>query len=200
MSSPNLIWLVKRMKQRLKQVLASRQKQHIIEPGRVQSAVLLPMYYKEGQYYLLFIKRTEKVSEHKGQVSFPGGAYEAEDKTLLETALRESAEEIGLSPGDVQILGALDDTVTITSSYIISPFVGLIPWPYRFEADGEEVDEIFEVPIPALLDEDFMCQETEVVDGEAITAYTYHYQGRVIWGATARILNQFLDIFRRIGE
>ena len=188
------------MKQRLKQALSRRQKQHIVEPGLVLSAVLVPIYYKEGQYYLLFIKRTEKVKEHKGQISFPGGAYEVEDNTLLDTALRESAEEIGLMPGDVEILGALDDTVTMTSSYIISPFVGFTPYPYQFKGDNEEVEEIFEVPIQALLDEDCVGQKTEIIDGEAITAYTYHYQGRVIWGATARILNQFLDIFRRIGE
>lgn len=186
------------MKKNLRQALSRRQKQHIAELGRALSAVLLPIYYKEGQHYLLFIKRTEKVREHKGQISFPGGAYEAEDKMLLDTALRESAEEIGLVPGDVEILGMLDDVPTQTSSYIISPFVGFIPYPYRFKADREEVEEIFEVPISALLDEDCVHQETEIVGGEAVTVYSYHYQGRIIWGATARILNQFLDIFRRI--
>ena len=186
---------MKLMEQRLRQALSCRQKQYIVEPGLVPSAVLLPLYYKEGQYYLLFIKRTEKVREHKGQISFPGGAYEEEDETLLNTALRESAEEIGLALGEVEILGELDDTATKTSDYVISPFVALIPWPYQFKADEDEVDEIIEVPISVLLDKDCRRQETEIIDGEVVTLYYYHYQGRVIWGATARILNQFLDIF-----
>ena len=186
------------MKQQLRQALSLRQKQHVVEPDRVQSAVLLPIYYKEGQYYLLFIKRTEKVKEHKGQISFPGGAYEAEDKTLLDTALRENAEEIGLVPGEVEILGELDDTVTMTSNYIISPFVALIPWPHRLKVNGEEAEEIIEVPIQALLDEECMHQETEIINDREFPLYFYHYKGKVIWGATARILNQFLDIFARV--
>ena len=188
------------MKQRLKQALSSKQKQHIVEPGRVSSAVLLPIFYNEGQYYLLFIKRTEKVKDHKGQISFPGGAYGEEDETLLDTALRESAEEIGLASSDIEIVGTLDDIVTITSGYIISPFVAFIPWPYQFKVNREEVEEIFEVPISVLLDKNCVRQETEIIDGEAITSYFYHYQGRVIWGATARILTQFLDIFAGIVE
>ena len=131
---------------------------------------------------------------HKGQISFPGGTFEEEDERLLETALRESDEEIGLAPGDVDVLGALDDTVTVTSGYVISPFVALVPWPYRFTANQEEVAEIFEVPIPALLDDGCQHQGTEIRDGETVPAYTYHYQGRVIWGATAGILHQFLGI------
>lgn len=162
------------------------------------SAVILPIYYKEGQYYILFIKRTEKVKVHKGQISFPGGTYEERDRTLLNTALRESAEEIGLAPVDIQILGMLDDTPTVTSNYIITPFVAFIPWPYRFTADGEEIEEIIEVPVSALLEDGCMQKETEFEGGEWVTSYTYRYQGRVIWGATARILKQFLGIWAEI--
>ena len=186
------------MEQRLREALSRRQKQRIIDAKRVPSAVLVPIYYKQGQYYILFTKRTEKVREHKGQISFPGGAYEEGDGSLLTTALRECAEEIGLVPGEVQVLGELDDTITATSSYIISPFVGLILWPYQFKVDGWETEEIIEVPISALQDKDCLHQETEVIDSEAVTSYFYHYQGRVIWGATARILYQFLDIFAQV--
>jgi len=188
------------MEQRLRQALSCRQKQHIVEPGWVPSAVLVPIYYKGGQYYLLFIKRTEKVKEHKGQISFPGGAYGEGDGTLLNTALRESDEEVGLAPGEVEILGVLDDIVTKTSGYIISPFVALIPWPYQFKINREEVEEIIEVPISVLQDKSCVHQETEIIEGEAVTSYFYHYQGRVIWGATARILNQFLDILTQITD
>jgi len=185
------------MEQRLREALSRRQKSHIVDSNRVPSAVLVPVYCKQGQYWLLFTKRTDRVKEHKGQISFPGGARHEGDKTLIDTALRECAEEIGLVPGEVEVLGGLDDTVTVTSNYIISPFVALIPYPYQFKVDGWEVEEIIEVPISALLDEDCRRQETEIINGQAVTSYSYHYQGRVIWGATARILHQFLDIFSR---
>ncbi len=183
------------MKQRLRQALSLRQKRHIADASRVPSAVLLPIYYKQGQYYILFTKRTGKVKEHKSEISFPGGAHQDGDSTLVDTALRECTEEIGLMADRVEVLGELDDTITTTSSYIISPFVAIIPWPYPFKVDRWETEEIIEIPVSALLDKDCLHQETEIVDGKAVTSYFYHYQGRVIWGATARILNQFLDIF-----
>ena len=186
------------MKQRLRQALSQRQKRHIIDASRVPSAVLLPIYYKQGQYYILFTKRTGKVKEHKGQISFPGGAYQDGDRTLVDTALRECAEEIGLMAEAVEVLGELDDTATQTSSYIISPFVAIIPWPYPLKVDQWETEEIIEVPILALLDKSSLRQETEIIDGETVTSYFYYYQGRVIWGATAKILNQFLDIFAQV--
>jgi len=183
------------MKQRLRQALSLRQKRHIVDASRVPSAVILPIYYKQGQYYILFTKRTGKVKEHKSEISFPGGAHQDGDRTLVDTALRECTEEIGLMADRVEVLGELDDTITTTSSYIISPFVAIIPWPYPFKVDQWETEEIIEIPISALLDKDCLRQETEIVDGKAVTSYLYHYQGRVIWGATARILIQFLDFF-----
>jgi len=186
------------VKQQLRQALSRRQKRHIFDASRVAAAVLVPVYSKQEQHYILFTKRTEKVKEHKGEISFPGGAYEEGDRTLVDTALRECAEEIGLMTGEVEILGELDDTVSRTSNYIISPFVGFIPWPYQFKVDAEEVEEIIEVPIRALLDKGCLRQETNIVDGVEDTLHFYHYQGRVIWGATARILNQFLDIFAHL--
>ena len=189
---------MKVMKQRLRQALSRRQKWHIVDASRVSSAVLLPIYYEQGQYYILFTKRTEQVKEHKGQISFPGGAYEEGDGTLINTALRECTEEIGLTADEVEILGELDDQVSRTSNYIISPFVALIPWPHPLKVDHWEVEEIIQVPISALLGKDCLRQETEIIGDEAVTLYFYHYQGQIIWGATARILNQFLDIYSQV--
>ncbi len=155
----------------------------------------MPICEKQGQYYLLFTKRTETVKNHKGQISFPGGAYEERDGTLFDTALRESAEEIGLAAEAAELLGELDDSATTSSGFIISPFVVAIPWQYPFKIDPTEVEEIITVPISALLDKTCLRQETETIDGQVVNTYFYHYQGRVIWGATARILSQFLDIF-----
>ena len=188
------------MKQKLRQYLSQRQKRHIVDASRKSAAVLLPIYCKQEEYYLLFTKRTLTVKEHKGQISFPGGAYQEEDETLVNTALRECAEEIGLKAEGVELLGELDDTISRTSNFSITPFVALIPWPYQFKMDEGEVEELIEVPIPALLDRGCQHQQTEIIDGEAVTSCFYHYQGRVIWGATARILKQFLDIYARITE
>lgn len=182
------------MKQRLRQLLSLRQKQHILDDSRIPSAVLLPIYYKNGQYYILFTKRTETVKTHKGQISFPGGVYQDEDGTLVDTALRESAEEIGLMAQDVEVLGELDDEPSVASNYIITPFVGLIPWPYQFKLNKEEAEEIIEVPISTLLDVGCHLQEVETLEGK-VFSYAYQCHGIVIWGATARILDKFLDIF-----
>ena len=186
------------MLQRLKQALSRRQKSRVVDANRVSAAVLLPIYYKEGEYYILFTKRTESVKDHKGQISFPGGAYEEQDGTLFQTALRESAEEIGLPSETVELLGELDDLRTIGTSYIISPFVAAISWPYPLKVYQAEVEEIIEAPISALLDKGCLRQGTDILNGRVVTAYFYHYQGKIIWGATARILNQFLDIWTKV--
>ena len=182
------------MKAKLRQLLAQRQKRHIVDDSRVPSAVLVPIYIKQGQNHILFIKRTEKVKEHKGQISFPGGTCE-EGETALDTALRECHEEIDLRAEDVEVLGELDDYITTTSNYIVTPFVVMIPWPYQFKMHQEEVDEIIEVPISALLDDNCLHRDSEIINGELFDSYAYHYQGRIIWGATAQILNSFLDIY-----
>ncbi len=186
------------MKEKLREALARRQKNYIVDPTRLKSAVILPIYWREGQYYILFTKRTEEVKTHKGQISFPGGTYEEEDVTLLNTALRESAEEIGLQADDIEILGELDDTVALVSNYAITPFVAMIPWPYQFKVDGKEIARIIEVPVSSLLDKNNIHNETITAEGQTFMQYSYHYQGDVIWGATARILTQFLDIFSRV--
>ncbi len=185
------------MQEKLKQAISQREKSRTVDTEQVPAAVLVPLYYKQGQYYILFTKRTDTVREHKGQISFPGGAREKKDKTLFDTALREAAEEIGLEAGAVELLGELDAFPTIDSGYVISPFVAAIPWPYRFKIDPKEVERIIEVPISALLDKDCWYQETATIDGKVVTESSYHYRGDVIWGATARILEQFLDIWVR---
>ena len=186
------------MKAELKKLLARRQKLSIRAADRVPAAVLVPIYENGGDYHIVFIKRTETVKTHKGQISFPGGGRESRDRTLLDTARREAAEEIGLKLADIEVLGELDDEVTMTSNYIVTPFVAAIPWPYRFVKNSNEVDEIIEVPIRDLLAKGCLRPNTEVLNGKGTDSYAYHYQGRVIWGATARILNKLLEIIGRI--
>jgi 8-oxo-dGTP pyrophosphatase MutT (NUDIX family) len=182
------------MEQRLRRALANRGIKRIRDDSRELSAVLLPLYLKGEEYYLVFTKRTQQVREHKGQISFPGGVYQEEDGTLVKTALRECAEEIGLTSEKVRVLGELDDIITLTSNYIVSPFVAVIPYPYEFRMSQREIEEIIEAPVSALLDKGRLREETEVINGKPEVMRYYNYQGKIIWGATARILHQFLDI------
>jgi 8-oxo-dGTP pyrophosphatase MutT (NUDIX family) len=179
---------------KLREFMAHRHKKSITAPERISSAVLLPIYNKEGQCYILFTQRTNNVKEHKGQISFPGGARQ-DGESLLDTALRESLEEVGLSPTEVEVLGELDDTATTTSNFVVTPFVGVIPWPNDLRADGWETDELIEVPISALWAKNSREDRKEVIGGQPVTSYFYHYGDRVIWGATARILYQFLELY-----
>ena len=185
------------MEESLRKLLDHREKQYIVDSKRIPSAVLVPIYLWDEDYHIIFIRRTETVKEHKGQISFPGGICEKEDKSTMDTALRESHEEIGLLAEDVEVLGELDDEITTTSNYIVSPFVGIIQWPYRFTKSEDEVDEILKVPLPALLDKDCPRPDTEILNGKEVDSYAYNYRGTIIWGATARILYKLLDIIKQ---
>lgn len=178
----------------IRQALSQRQKNVYKAEGLTAAAVLIPLYEKAGKCYLVVTKRTEMVDHHKGQISFPGGARHAEDPTLRDTALRESWEEIGLNPKDVEILGELDDIPTYTTNFVISPFVGAIPYPYPFEVNPEEVEEVISVPLEVLLDKNNFREEMQFIDGMLVSQYFYHCGDQIIWGATARILKQFLEI------
>jgi 8-oxo-dGTP pyrophosphatase MutT (NUDIX family) len=182
----------------LTRTLTQRPIKRVIDTKRKSAAVLIPCYVKGGQYHLLFIQRTDRVRDHKSQISFPGGACETIDKSLADTALREAEEEVGINRKDVKVVGQLDDMATAGTNYVISPIVGLIPYPYRFKVDEFETDEIIEVPIAALLDEKCMEEGTALVDGRAVDSYFYHYGNKVIWGATARILKQLLAIISEL--
>ncbi|MBI4289265.1 MAG: CoA pyrophosphatase [Chloroflexi bacterium] len=184
------------MQKKLKVILSRRQKETVEEsppPGNlppVPAGVLIPMYQKDGEYFIIFTLRTQMVEHHKGQISFPGGAYHPGDENLLDTALRESFEEIGLFPSDVEVVGELDDLITGTN-FRVAPFVGFIPYPYTFHPSKEEVAEIIHAPLSLLLDERYCRREARPGGG---IGYFYDCRGYVIWGVTARILKPFLDI------
>jgi 8-oxo-dGTP pyrophosphatase MutT (NUDIX family) len=186
------------MKEKLRQALASRQKLRINDAELTESAVLVPIFCKDGEYHILFTHRSDLVPHHKGQISFPGGARSKSDATLKDTALRESREEIGLKTKDAEIIGELDDTPTTTSGYNISPFVAFIPYPYKFVLSPYEITEIFCVPISALLQRAKRKKERYTFGGRIYTGYSYEYEGRVIWGATAKIVQQLLEIWQEM--
>jgi len=174
------------VKQQIAKILRHHRKKKITDENLRASAVLIPLFCNQGQYHVLLTERSEEVNFHKGQVCFPGGTREPSDSSLLQTALREAEEEIGLRAKDIEILGEFDDRVTLTSNYVISPFVALIPHPYPFKADAREIREIFSVPLSFLMDEANFKQES----------YEYEYEGHIIWGATAGILKQLIDLLK----
>ena len=177
----------------IKQILSTREREGIEEPPFPHAAVLVPLFEKNGDCHLLFTTRSDQVKHHKGEISFPGGVFDSEDGDLKTTALREAFEEIGLKEKDVQILGMLDDIVT-TSEFIVTPFVSLIPYPYPFQVSSIEIAELIEVPISALLDEDCFSEREMIREGRKDIVFVYQYGKHTIWGATARILKQFLDL------
>lgn len=164
---------------------------------RVHASVLIPLFEDDGEHKVLFTERTRRVEHHKGQISFPGGKVDEEDDTFEETALREAYEEIGLATEDVTILGRIDDALTAVSDFIVHPFVGLIPYPYDFRLNVREVNRLVRVPIEVFFsDGSLYKRDWAEIEGKIYHGAVYHYHGDVIWGATARIMQNFVDVIR----
>jgi 8-oxo-dGTP pyrophosphatase MutT (NUDIX family) len=182
------------LEKRISSALAVRRWKSVTDKAAVPAAVLILLFQMEETYHILLTKRSDKVAYHKGEVSFPGGTVESQDTDLLETALRESFEEIGVRPEDVTVLGRLDDMLTATTGFVIAPFVGTIPHPYPFHINSDEISELIFVPLDML--QAFCCGTAHECASEnpKDLAFSFHYGGNIIWGATARILKQFMNI------
>jgi 8-oxo-dGTP pyrophosphatase MutT (NUDIX family) len=164
--------------------------------GAPRAAVLVPLYTHREELHVVFTKRTDLVQHHRGEISFPGGAMDPEDPDLIATALREANEEVGLDSGHIQVIGRLDDIVTI-SRFHVSVYVGELdaaqsPYPWRPQA--EEVAEVLEVPLPHLLDEANLVEVPRQRDGELVIMEGFKFEEHIIWGATGRMLRNFLDV------
>ncbi|HEY4127302.1 MAG TPA: CoA pyrophosphatase [Gammaproteobacteria bacterium] len=160
------------------------------QPWRPAS-VLLPLV-THPEPTVLLTKRTEQLHDHAGQVSFPGGGREPQDRDPVATALRETHEEIGLEPGQVEVAGYLRGYLTI-SGYAVTPVVGLVKPGFTLAIDPLEVAEVFEVPLAFLADPKNREVQTRELGGEKVGFYLYKYRSQVIWGATAAMLVNFLD-------
>lgn len=149
----------------------------------------------EAEPHLVFIRRTERVHTHKGQVSFPGGGFKPEDELLENTALRETYEELGLHPSTLGVLGPLTPVDTVVSNFLIHPFVA-VPLdpaaPIEYVPDGFEVASVLEIPLRHLLQPAARRYEEWVMQGQPRRVVFFNYQQTVIWGATAFILQNFI--------
>ena len=175
-------------------ILEARRPQQETPSGYRRAAVLLPLYETPAGPYLVLTKRTDRVPTHKGQISFPGGGFHQADGDLLTTALRESAEEIGLRSHDVAVAGVLDDAATAASAHVVRPFVGFIPHPYPFRLDTFEIEELIHLPLGPLLEGNRFREEIWDQGGRPHSVFFYDHAGQTIWGLTARILKQFVEV------
>ncbi|WP_312908845.1 NUDIX hydrolase [Natronosalvus caseinilyticus] len=164
-----------------------------IDDQPYDAAVLTPVIDRDGEDHLLFTRRADHLGEHPGQMSFPGGGREPQDDSILETALREADEEIGLEPSAVDVVGQLDDIRTVTE-YAVTPFVGRIP-DRLYDPDEREVAEIVVLPLSAFLDPDNYeyDRRDHPYYGDIVIHY-FHVDGYTVWGATGRILVQLLEL------
>jgi 8-oxo-dGTP pyrophosphatase MutT (NUDIX family) len=161
------------------------------------AAILVPLLWKDNEWQVLYTRRTGKVSTHQHEVSFPGGAYEDTDETLVNTVLRETFEEIGIRSKDISILGSLQKSQTITG-FRVFPFVAVVNWPIEFKVNVDEVESVFFMPISWLQNPNNNYEEDydSIRFGIHKVIHYMDYHGEHLWGYTARVTMQFLELLK----
>jgi 8-oxo-dGTP pyrophosphatase MutT (NUDIX family) len=154
--------------------------------------VLILAYPRDGRPHIAFTQRTETVADHRGQISLPGGSRDSTDPDLAFTALRETFEELGVPPGDVEVVGRLDDELVVVSNFLVAPYVGLLAHEPTFVPCIDEVAHVIEVPLDHLRDPSIYSEEERPDHPRLRLMQLYRYNEYEIWGATARILHKFL--------
>jgi len=157
-----------------------------------EAAVLMTVMERENRYHFLLTQRTEEVQTHKGQISFPGGMRE-EGETLVETALRETFEEVGIQEDRIEVLGRFHDYISITQ-YRVTPFVGFIRRPFTINPQVTEVAEVLQVPFEIFMDPSRLRIEKRAIMDREEDVYFYSHGIHQVWGLTARIIKDFIDI------
>lgn len=158
-----------------------------------RAAVLLLLIEKLGETHVIFTKRTDRVAFHKNQISLPGGNVETSDPSLLHTALRETEEELGIRPDQIEILGELSPIKVSVSQYDVTPFVGRLITAPTYRPHPTEVAEVIEAPLSVLQNPANFWEEERTYPDGLIRVNFFRYGDHIIWGATARILREFLD-------
>ncbi len=183
----------------LQVALATRPCRTLPTDGKRVAAVLLALVRHGGEWHVLLTKRTETVEHHKGQISFPGGMVDTVDADRTATALRETHEEVGIAPSEVRVLGRLDDFYTVATPFHVTPVVGAIEGTFTPVPNPHETAAVLLAPMRELLDPTRWRQEDWTAMGRVVKVSFYDVCGVSVWGATARILDQFLGIWRSLG-
>ena len=165
------------------------------EEDAIQSAVLILLYEENGVICFTLTERTQTVEHHRGQISLPGGAREADEK-LSSTAIRETQEEIGIYADDVDIIGALSPLFVPVTGFIINPFVGIINANFEPQPAPEEVETVISVHVNELLNDDNELQEKRNLRGYDMNIPYFLLSGHKVWGATAMILSEFKTVLK----
>ena len=165
------------------------------EEDAIQSAVLILLYEENGVICFTLTERTQTVEHHRGQISLPGGAREADEK-LSSTAIRETQEEIGIYADDVDIIGALSPLFVPVTGFIINPFVGIINANFEPQPAPEEVETVISVHVNELLNDDNELQEKRNLRGYNVNIPYFLLSGHKVWGATAMILSEFKTVLK----
>lgn len=157
------------------------------------AAVLVPTYEQDGKEFVVLTVRTHALTHHSNQIAFPGGAKDKTDKTLWDTALRETYEEIGLQSADIEFISELGQQITPTG-YRVSPFVGRIIVPECWHLNTDEIAEVFSVPLDHLREKKNLEIEQTTYRGQNFMDPHFFYRNHVIWGMTGRVLYEFLEL------
>jgi 8-oxo-dGTP pyrophosphatase MutT (NUDIX family) len=182
------------MLDKLRTAIDARRARRLQIPGFRPAAVLVPVVQRAGEVLLAFTVRSPAMPTHSGQISFPGGVRQNGETEAAQTALREAAEELGIDPVSVGIAGEIDDVATPVG-FVITPVVGRLVDPPPFAIDPREVDAVFEVTLGDLADPGHQTHKGEhVVGGRTYSLPEFHVAGRRIWGATARMVENLLEI------
>ena len=170
-----------------------------VSDGSRKSSVLVLIYPDDEELKLVFMKRPEYDGVHSGQISFPGGASESSDRSKVHTALREANEELSIQSSEVNIIGELTPLYIAVSNFLVFPFVGTAKERPRFKAAPQEVADILEIPIDHFLKDEAVSEgKIEIRNGLYYSTPYYIYENEIIWGATAMILSELLQIWARI--
>jgi len=161
------------------------------KPEHTRAAVLIPVIVKDNAIEMLLTRRTDQVEHHKNQISFPGGAVDPEDKTIVETALRETEEELGIAPEKIEVIGSIDE-VTTPSGFLITPVVGLLKQLPSLRLHRIEVEDAFTVPLDFFTGQNNVRVEHREYEGKKHDVYFYRYEDKEIWGVTAYIIRLFI--------
>ena len=162
-----------------------------------ESAVIIPFIELNDTWHLIFEKKVNDNSKHAGQVAFPGGSKDEQDKNFLETAIRETCEEIGVCENDLEILGEVEPTVTLTTNFVIYPFAAIVKKPPPYKINRSEVEKLIFVPLQYLIDKHPFPSQKYIYKGKERVTMVIEYDGEIIWGATARILNNLIPLFKK---